>query len=446
MGKATGSAIEKAPTTALAYRHLLLQQLVKHYRDKVGVVFQQNKIWATAPEWNVSPRYVSLGIRLHDSRNLQQAMRLTREIGHAAGIGDGSTEPPIDAVLLGGLLVYQFVLPEFVQVRNKQVRLWTDVDLDHPNILTGVGLGAYNTPINFEFSDEAPHALVCGVSGSGKTELLKTIVHQLLVTNPPASLGVGIADPKGDFACLDNQEHLLFQPAHEFSDINRLFELFHNEYLRRQEHNVRNGRRWVLMVDEADQEAVLRNPLNNEFVNDIVLRGRSLKMNVIIGTHIPDVGSLGNIGRGLTNRWLGLTSSAKESGQVQGGLALHKLGGRGDFYAVVGNMKQRIQAALTLPKHWENLNYTNTIDSVKVADIEIPANHATIDDISKPAHRPKLEPDPYCVAFYLYHGTDRVTQVVARERLGLTRTGHELNRNFAKRVARGISILSKKGK
>jgi hypothetical protein len=369
-------------------------------------------------------------------------MRLTTEIGYAAGVGDGSKEPPVDAVLLGGLLVYQFVLPEYIHIRQKKVRLWTDVHLGHPNLNGAVGLGVHNTPIYFDFTDEAPHALVCGVSGSGKTELMKTILFQMLKNTSPGELGVGIGDPKNDFGYLQDEEHLLFQPAHEFEDIHRLIELFHVEYCRRQEYNLRNERRWVLLIDEADQEHVLRTPLNNERVNDIVLRGRSLKMNVIIGTHIPDVSSLGDIGGGLTNRWLGLTSNARESGQVQGGLALHKLGGKGDFYAVVGSNKMRIQAALTMPDCWNSLNYVPGIDTVSAVQPAAPRNHTDIDDISNPPHRPKIEPDPYTVGFYLFHG-NKVTQTVAKEVLDLSRTAHEVNRTFARRVLRAYQALAK---
>jgi hypothetical protein len=434
--------LTKAPPNAVEYRNLLLLQLVKHYRDKVSIVFQQNKIWATAPEWQVAPRYIALGIRLHDSRNLKPAMRLTTEIGHAVGVGDGTQEVPLEAVLLGGLLIYRFVVPEFVHVRNKKVRLWTDVYIGDEKLDGAVGLATGNVPIYFDFSDEAPHALVCGVSGSGKTELLKTILFQLLKNTSPEALGVGIADPKGDFGGIDDEEHLLFQPAHEFSDIHRLFEVFHTEYLRRLHHNLRDERRWVLLVDEADQEHVLRNPLNNEWVNDIVLRGRSLRMNVVIGTHIPDVRSLGDLGGGLTNRWLGLTSNARESGQIHGGLALHKLGGRGDFYAVVGSNQQRIQAALTTPENWVTLKKADDIPTVQAAQLEAPPTLVNIDDISKPAHRPRIEPDPYAVGAYLYHGSS-LTQTVARERFDLSRTAHEVNRDFARKVRRAIQALQK---
>jgi DNA segregation ATPase FtsK/SpoIIIE-like protein len=304
-------------------------------------------------------------------------------------------------------------------------------------------LGIYNTPVYFGFTDEAPHALVCGVSGSGKTELMKTILYQLMQNRTPAELGIAVADPKGDFEHLQDQEHLLFQPAHDFEDIHRLIDLFHTEYARRQEHNVRDERRWVLLVDEADQENVLRNSVNNEKINDIVLRGRSLRMNVIIGTHIPDVSSLGDIGGGLTNRWLGLTSNARESGAIQGGLALHKLGGKGDFYSVSGGQRIRFQAAMTTSRQWDALTYIPGIEHVREARAAPPVNHLNIDDITNPAHRPKIEADPYTVGFYLFHGINKVTQAVAKDVLGLTRTGHEVNRDFARKVSRAYQALAR---
>ncbi len=125
------------------------------------------------------------------------------------------------------------------------------------------------------------------------------------------------------------------------------------------------------------------------------------------------------------------------------GLALHKLAGRGDFYAMVGPNKQRIQVALTRPSDWERLNYIEGIQSAKVARLVADSSHAYIGDVSRPAHRPKIEANPYAVGFYLHHGPDNVTQVAAKERLDLSRKAHEVNRNFTNKVVRALRALRK---
>jgi len=60
-----------------------------------------------------------------------------------------------------------------------------------------VGLGVEGKPILADFADpNTCHCLVAGTAGSGKSELLKSIVASLIATNTPASLRLAIVDPK----------------------------------------------------------------------------------------------------------------------------------------------------------------------------------------------------------------------------------------------------------
>lgn len=416
-------------------RDELVTRFARHYAEKTSLVFRQYKLRGKLVEWTAAPRYVSVGLRLHNAKHLRRAMGLTPEIGHAAGIGDGSAEPPINALLMGELLVYQFVLPEYIKVGPRKIKLWQTITVDDPHLEGAVGFGLHGVPVEFAFTDEAPHALVCGVSGSGKTELIKTIIYQQMLSDSPELLRFGIVDPKVDYSRFADSQHLLWKPANDAAEVKALIKQFHDEFNRRITHTLRDEPRWVLVIDEADQSAVLQDPENHERVKDIVLRGRSVKVNLIVGTHKPNANSIGEIAGGLSNRWLGMMSNARDSGTVEGGLALHKLAGKGDFYTVVGNNKFRFQAAVVQPKHY-NLLPTATVSNILTA--EPIAESITI---PKPKNRPNLQVDAKSVAYYYYKGFNEVSISEARKQLRLTRTAHYLNKGFAEQLTLEVKRL-----
>lgn len=414
---------------------MLVVKHAKHFAWSVSAVFEQFGIRGRFVEWRSAPRYLTVGVRLYDPRHLRKAMRLTHEIAHVAGIGEGSSIPPIAVVLLGEQLIYQIGLPEYIYVRNRKVRLWTDLYLSDlypyeqaPEDGLLVGMGMYDTPIYFGFSHGAAHALVCGTSGSGKSELLTTITYQLMTHYSPDELGVILIDPKGDLGeRFYDKQHLLCQPVSEMDDIVGAVNHVHQEYTRRRDQNLRNERRLVLIVDEMDDERVLNSKTTYNQLLDFVRRGRSLNINVVLGVHTPDQQSLGAIGKELTNRYLGKVSTATASGQLQGGLELHKLVGQGDFYHVNGGQHTRFQVALT---------DEDALAELPTGDVPLGLNGKNNQTAflrlpeRKPAHRPPIPVTGKSLAYYVFNGPEAVQQGEA-EQLGLSRRAHERHRREA---------------
>lgn len=424
-------------------RQAILLRLGQHYLKSISTVFEQSNIWANSQKgFGLAPRYVGIGLRLHHAPDLKKAMLLVPEIGHAAGIGDGSATPPITAVLVGNLLVYQIMLPEYIRVSSRRrIKLWQDVSIAHPKLQNGagVGLGMLDKPVPFRFTDTGAHALVCGVTGSGKTELMKTIIYQLMQA-PIENVGLAIVSPKPiDYERFSNAEHLLWQPASTSNDIHNLIQHFHAEFLRREHNSLCNNRRHVLVLDEADQDSVLRDSENRERINNIALRGRAFRMNLLVGTHVPDKASIGNIISSLTNRFLGMMSNARESGQVEGGLALHKLAGQGDFWHVMGQNQTRFQVAKLERGDFDNMRLA-PVPQVPPVEAELPSDWDIPTERKEP-HRPRILPDPKSVAYYIYHSAKSVTQAEALKKLDLSRTGHHVNRDFTLDVEREFRVL-----
>ena len=62
---------------------------------------------------------------------------------------------------------------------------------------------SYDGPFGIDLRKDGPHALIAGTTGSGKSELLQTIVASLAVANRPDEMTFVLIDYKGGSAFAD---------------------------------------------------------------------------------------------------------------------------------------------------------------------------------------------------------------------------------------------------
>ena len=107
------------------------------------------------------------------------------------------------------------------------------------------GIRPDGTPIELDLKESAqegmgPHGLLIGATGSGKSELLRTLVLALAITHPPNVLNFALIDFKGGatFARLDRLPHtsaMITNLADELPLVDRMAEAINGELIRRQE-------------------------------------------------------------------------------------------------------------------------------------------------------------------------------------------------------------------
>ncbi|MEU4603386.1 type VII secretion protein EccCa [Kribbella sp. NPDC023972] len=107
------------------------------------------------------------------------------------------------------------------------------------------GIRADGQPIELDLKESAqegmgPHGLLIGATGSGKSELLRTLVLALAITHPPRSLNFALIDFKGGatFTRLDKLPHtsaVITNLAEEVHLVDRMTDAINGELLRRQE-------------------------------------------------------------------------------------------------------------------------------------------------------------------------------------------------------------------
>ncbi|MCO8274505.1 type VII secretion protein EccCa [Actinoplanes sp. TRM 88003] len=108
-----------------------------------------------------------------------------------------------------------------------------------------IGVGADGAPIELDLKESAqdgmgPHGLLIGATGSGKSELLRTLVLALATTHSSESLNFVLIDFKGGatFASLDRLPHtaaVITNLADELPLVDRMVDAIDGEMVRRQE-------------------------------------------------------------------------------------------------------------------------------------------------------------------------------------------------------------------
>ncbi|HSZ39975.1 MAG TPA: type VII secretion protein EccCa [Trebonia sp.] len=108
-----------------------------------------------------------------------------------------------------------------------------------------IGTDADGNPVELDIKESAqggmgPHGLVVGATGSGKSELLRTLVLGLAMTHSPSELNFVLVDFKGGatFLGLDTLPHVsavITNLADELPLVDRMRDALHGEVVRRQE-------------------------------------------------------------------------------------------------------------------------------------------------------------------------------------------------------------------
>lgn len=122
-------------------------------------------------------------------------------------------------------------------------RLWQQ--RQQPDLLNvPIGLDERGRPVNLDLKESAqhgmgPHGLCVGATGSGKSELLRTLVLGLAATHPPETLNLVLVDYKGGatFAPFEGIPHvsgIITNLAEDASLVDRIYASLEGEVLRRQ--------------------------------------------------------------------------------------------------------------------------------------------------------------------------------------------------------------------
>ena len=211
-----------------------------------------------------------------------------------------------------------------------------------------VGVTVRGDPVLLDLKEAAedgigPHGLVVGATGSGKSELLRTVVAGLAATHPPDQLAFVLVDFKGgaafaDLAPLPQVAGLITNLQSDLSTVDRALAALQGELARRQRllHLAGNqpdlraytARRatdpgleplpWLLIVVDEFGELLTARPEFLDLFSAIGRVGRSLGMHLLLASQRLDEGRLRGLDSHLRFRICLRTFSAAESTAVLG--------------------------------------------------------------------------------------------------------------------------------
>lgn len=218
----------------------------------------------------------------------------------------------------------------------------------HERLRVPIGLSADGTPVELDIKESAqggmgPHGMLIGATGSGKSELLRTLVLALALTHSSETLNFVLVDFKGGatFLGLDELPHtsaVITNLADETALVERMKDALHGEMIRRQELLRRAGNyASALEYERAREGGAALEPLptlfvvvdefsellaaHRDFMELFVMigrLGRSLGVHLLLASQRLDEGRMHQLESHLSYR-VGLrTFSAMESRGVLG--------------------------------------------------------------------------------------------------------------------------------
>jgi S-DNA-T family DNA segregation ATPase FtsK/SpoIIIE len=192
--------------------------------------------------------------------------------------------------------------------------------------------------------------LIAGTTGSGKTELARTLVASLTLHQKPRDVQIAIFDPKAhSFSAFANVPHLLFPLVSQSADTLERMQYLVEEMERRDQMQVIRPR-IIVVVDELADVLQTCGKEMETWLTRLVQRGRSAGMSVIACTQKPSAAVVGTLMRAnFPVRMVGRVTSANDAlvAAGMGGTGAEKLAGRGDFLLIAGGQVIRFQAAQT---------------------------------------------------------------------------------------------------
>ncbi|OKI85866.1 type VII secretion protein EccCa [Micromonospora sp. CB01531] len=294
---------------------------------RVDHIGQESRTWLAQPD-ALSPVKTRALARLLSPYRLG----LTTELTH---------EPMKSDFDLGALLG----LPDLQ--RLDLASIWAPRSTDD-RLRVPIGIDANGAPVELDIKESAlggmgPHGMLIGATGSGKSELLRTLVLALATTHSSETLNFVLVDFKGGatFLGLDRLPHtsaVITNLADEAALVDRMRDALQGEMVRRQELlREAGGYSSVLEYERARAQGVPLDPLptlfvvvdefsellaaHRDFIDLFVMigrLGRSLAVHLLLASQRVDDGRIGALESHLSYR-IGLrTFSAMESRSVIG--------------------------------------------------------------------------------------------------------------------------------
>ncbi|MBI3361866.1 MAG: DNA translocase FtsK [Chloroflexi bacterium] len=327
------------------------QEYLEFQSNRIEAVLASHRVPARVHGGAVSPRWIrfhltpAIGARIATVRNLSEELAL------ALGAAD------VRIAREGQSLAVEVPRPD-----AKPVRLLPFLrGLHHlPPLTACLGISEDGRPLLLRLpAPDVAHVLIAGTTGSGKTELMRSMVMSLAVGSRQATLQIALIDPKmRGLAPLADLRHLIAPPAATPPAALDLLRRLADEMIRRDADGVSTPH-IAIVVDETLDLLMTGGKEVESLLTRIAQRGREAGLHLILGAQKPSAAALGGMLRAnFPVRLVGKVASADDA-RIAAGLGAsgaEKLQGRGDFIAIASGQVTRFQAAFLPAPDWAELH------------------------------------------------------------------------------------------
>lgn len=187
---------------------------------------------------------------------------------------------------------------------------------------------------------QAPHVLIAGTTGSGKSVMMHNIIISLLYKNTPADAEIYLIDPKRVELSIYSRVPLVRGCVSEPSQALQMLARLHSEMMTRYKHMKRQGfrnvaqtayKRIYIFIDELADLMYMSKRDTEKYISSIARLGRAAGVHLIIATQRPTRDVLtGQIKLNIPARIALAVPAAVDSVTVLGHKGAERLSGRGD--------------------------------------------------------------------------------------------------------------------
>ena len=329
------------------------KRLLNLQADKIEMVLAAHKAHARVWGGRLTPRTVQFHLAPAANTKLNKLEALTEEIALALGASSARL------TRMNGTLSVEIPRADsrFISLAELDRRLQSDQRMQRALQSPGtaiLGMDSEGVPLLLRLSSpEVAHCLIAGTTGSGKTELARTIISSLIQHQKPREIQMALFDPKRHgLAPFANSPHLLFPIVQDAQETLARISYLVAE-MERRDRDAIDRPRIVVVIDElADLMQTCGSELEAK-LGRLVQRGRSAGFSLIACTQKPAARVVGSLVKAnFPVRLVGRVASTDDARVAAGigGTDAEKLAGRGDFMLIASGQIIRFQSAYIKPE------------------------------------------------------------------------------------------------